>query len=64
MVVFGVKGGAEAGRTFIEKLQIFSHLANVGDARSLAIHPLAQPIHSSQKNNNLTLGLLTWFVYL
>ena len=45
MVVFGVKGGAEAGRTFIEKLQIFSHLANVGDARSLAIHP-ASTTHS------------------
>ena len=39
MVVFGIKGGAQAGRTFIEKLNLFSHLANVGDARSLAIHP-------------------------
>ncbi len=36
---FGVKGGFEAGRSFINKLQIFSHLANVGDARSLVIHP-------------------------
>jgi O-acetylhomoserine (thiol)-lyase len=36
---FGVKGGYEAGRRFINKLQIFSHLANVGDARSLVIHP-------------------------
>ena len=45
MVVFGIKGGAEAGRTFIEKLDLFSHLANVGDARSLAIHP-ASTTHS------------------
>tara|TARA_X000000950_G_scaffold141169_2_gene175248 strand:- start:148 stop:1428 length:1281 start_codon:yes stop_codon:yes gene_type:complete len=45
MVVFGVKGGAESGRTFIENLNIFSHLANVGDARSLAIHP-ASTTHS------------------
>ena len=45
MVVFGIKGGAEAGRTFIEKLNLFSHLANVGDARSLAIHP-ASTTHS------------------
>ncbi len=45
MVVFGVKGGAEAGRKFIENLQLFSHLANVGDARSLAIHP-ASTTHS------------------
>ncbi|MEO0349778.1 MAG: O-acetylhomoserine aminocarboxypropyltransferase/cysteine synthase family protein [Cyanobacteria bacterium P01_A01_bin.15] len=39
MVVFGIKGGAEAGKKFIERLNLFSHLANVGDAKSLAIHP-------------------------
>ena len=39
MVVFGIKGGAAAGSTFIESLELFSHLANVGDAKSLAIHP-------------------------
>lgn len=36
---FGVKGGLEAGQRFIERLQLFSHLANIGDAKSLAIHP-------------------------
>jgi O-acetylhomoserine (thiol)-lyase len=36
---FGIKGGREAGRTFIDNLKLFSHLANVGDSRSLAIHP-------------------------
>ena len=45
MVVFGIKGGAEAGSRFIEKLNLFSHLANVGDAKSLAIHP-ATTTHS------------------
>ena len=45
MVVFGIKGGAEAGKRFIEKLNLFSHLANVGDATSLAIHP-ATTTHS------------------
>ncbi len=45
MVVFGIRGGAEAGRKFIENLSLFSHLANVGDARSLAIHP-ASTTHS------------------
>ena len=45
MVVFGIKGGAEAGRTFIESLELHSHLANVGDAKSLAIHP-ATTTHS------------------
>lgn len=39
MVIFGIKGGETAGRNFIEKLKLFSHLANVGDAKSLAIHP-------------------------
>jgi O-acetylhomoserine (thiol)-lyase len=38
MVVFGITGGEAAGRKFIESLKLFSHLANVGDAKSLAIH--------------------------
>ncbi len=42
---FGIKGGRAAGRTFIDNLSLFSHLANVGDARSLAIHP-ASTTHS------------------
>lgn len=36
---FGVKGGYEAGKTLVEGLQLFSHLANIGDTRSLVIHP-------------------------
>ena len=39
IVAFGIKGGMEAGKTFINSLELFSHLANVGDVRSLAIHP-------------------------
>ena len=39
MLAFGIRGGLEAGRKFIESLQLLSHLANVGDARSLVIHP-------------------------
>lgn len=39
MVVFGIRGGREAGAGFIDRLQLFSHLANVGDAKSLALHP-------------------------
>jgi O-acetylhomoserine (thiol)-lyase len=42
---FGIKGGREAGRKFIDNLELFSHLANVGDAKSLAIHP-ATTTHS------------------
>jgi O-acetylhomoserine (thiol)-lyase len=36
---FGLKGGYEAGKRFVDSLKLFSHLANVGDARSLVIHP-------------------------
>lgn len=45
MVGFEIKGGIAAGKRFIEGLQLFSHLANVGDAKSLAIHP-ASTTHS------------------
>jgi O-acetylhomoserine (thiol)-lyase len=45
MVVFGIKGGAVAGGKFIDSLRMFKHLANVGDAKSLAIHP-ATTTHS------------------
>lgn len=42
---FGIKGGRASGKTFIEGLKLFSHLANIGDAKSLAIHP-ASTTHS------------------
>lgn len=45
ILAFGIKGGREAGRIFIENLKIFSLLANVGDAKSLVIHP-ATTTHS------------------
>jgi len=45
IVVFGIDGGREAGAKFIEGLKLFSHLANVGDAKSLALHP-ASTSHS------------------
>ena len=39
ILTFGIRGGLEAGRRFIDSLKLFSHLANVGDAKSLVIHP-------------------------
>jgi O-acetylhomoserine (thiol)-lyase len=45
MVGFSIKGGLQAGTKFIDSLQLISHLANVGDAKSLAIHP-ASTTHS------------------
>ncbi|MGB0775918.1 MAG: O-acetylhomoserine aminocarboxypropyltransferase/cysteine synthase family protein, partial [Akkermansiaceae bacterium] len=45
VVVFGIKGGAAAGEKFIDSLKMFAHVANLGDAKSLAIHP-ATTTHS------------------
>jgi O-acetylhomoserine (thiol)-lyase len=39
MIGFGIKGGLEAGKKFINSVKFFSHLANIGDAKSLMIHP-------------------------
>lgn len=52
MVAFGVKGGLDAGKRFIESLELISHLANVGDAKSLAIHP-ASTTHSQLSERQL-----------
>ncbi len=49
---FGIKGGISAGKKFIDSLQLISHLANVGDARSLAIHP-ASTTHSQLNEEQL-----------
>ena len=58
MVVFGIKGGMEAGETFINKLELISHLANVGDAKSLAIHP-ASTTHSQLSEDQQRDGGIT-----
>ena len=45
MIAFGINGGQEAGEAFINNVQLASHLANVGDTRTLFIHP-ASATHS------------------
>ena len=61
---FGIKGGAAAGQKFIESLQLFSHLANVGDAKSLAIHP-ATTTHSQLTEEEMaTAGVTPDFIRL
>ena len=52
MVVFGIKGGKDAGQKFINNLKMFRHVANVGDTRSLAIHP-ASTTHSQLDDEQL-----------
>ncbi len=58
IVGFGVKGGREAGAAFIENVQIASHLANVGDAKTLVIHP-ASTTHSHISAEDMKAGGLT-----
>ena len=52
MIAFGIKGGKEAGATFINNVKLASHLANVGDARTLVIHP-ASATHSQMDEATL-----------
>jgi O-acetylhomoserine (thiol)-lyase len=61
---FGVKGGAEAGKKFIESLQLFSHVANVGDSRSLAIHPGSTTHSQLTEEQQITAGVSPDFVRL
>jgi O-acetylhomoserine (thiol)-lyase len=58
MIAFGIKGGRDAGRTFIEGLGIWSHLANVGDAKSLVIHP-ASTTHQQMDTETMKSAGLT-----
>jgi O-acetylhomoserine (thiol)-lyase len=57
MVVFGVKGGRAAGEKFIDSLRLFSHLANVGDAKSLAIHPASTSHSQLTEEQQVSSGL-------
>jgi O-acetylhomoserine (thiol)-lyase len=61
---FGIKGGVEAGRKFIDSLQLFSHLANVGDARSLAIHPATTTHSQLTEEQQISAGVRPDFVRL
>ncbi|MFP4661235.1 MAG: O-acetylhomoserine aminocarboxypropyltransferase/cysteine synthase family protein [Halanaerobiales bacterium] len=62
IITFGVSGGNEAGKKFIESLDIISHLANIGDARTLAIHPAStthqQLSEEEQKNSGITADMI------
>ena len=57
MVVFGIEGGLNSGKKFIEKLSLFSHLANVGDAKSLAIHPASTTHSQLDEKDQIKAGL-------
>lgn len=61
---FGIKGGLEAGRQFIDNLKLFSHLANVGDAKSLAIHPASTTHSQLSEDEQRSAGVTPDFVRL
>jgi O-acetylhomoserine (thiol)-lyase len=61
---FGVRGGLAAGRRFIEDLQIFSHLANVGDAKSLVIHPASTTHQQLSEEEQRAAGVLPEMIRL
>ena len=57
IMTFGIKGGMEAGVKFIEVLQFFSHLANVGDAKTLVIHPASTTHRQLSEEDQIKAGV-------
>lgn len=64
IIGFGIKGGAEAGKKFIESLELISHLANVGDAKTLAIHPATTTHQQLSTEEQLATGVTADFIRL
>lgn len=61
---FGIQGGLEAGRQFIDSLKLFTHLANLGDSRSLAIHPASTTHSQLTPEQQLSAGVSPDFIRL
>jgi O-acetylhomoserine (thiol)-lyase len=64
IVGFGIKGGAAAGKKFIDSLALVSHLANIGDAKSLAIHPATTTHQQLSAEEQLATGVTPDFIRL
>jgi len=64
IIGFGVKGGAEAGKKFIDSLELISHLANIGDAKTLAIHPASTTHQQLSKEEQAATGVLPDYIRL
>ena len=64
LVGFGIKGGLEAGKKFIESVQLLSHLANIGDAKSLVIHPASTTHQQLTKKEQEATGVTEDFIRL
>jgi O-acetylhomoserine (thiol)-lyase len=57
ILTFGIKGGYEAGKTLIDSLKLFSHVANIGDAKSLVIHPASTTHQQLSSEEQLATGV-------
>jgi O-acetylhomoserine (thiol)-lyase len=57
ILTFGIKGGLEAGRRFIDAVKLHSHVANIGDARSLVIHPASTTHQQLREDEKLACGI-------
>src|SRR5208337_4629611 len=64
IIGFGIKGGAEAGKRFINSLKLISHLANIGDAKTLAIHPATTTHQQLSEKEQLATGVTPDFIRL
>lgn len=64
IIGFGVKGGKDAGKTFIDSVKLLSHLANVGDAKSLVIHPASTTHQQLTEEEQLAAGVTPDFIRL
>ena len=64
IIGFGIKGGAEAGKKFINSLNLVSHLANIGDAKTLAIHPATTTHQQLSAAEQLATGVTPDFIRL
>ena len=64
LVGFGIKGGLEAGKRFIESVKILSHLANIGDAKSLVIHPASTTHQQLTREEQEETGVTEDFIRL
>lgn len=61
---FGIKGGAESGKKFIDSLELISHLANIGDAKTLAIHPATTTHQQLSEEEQIATGVTADFIRL
>jgi O-acetylhomoserine (thiol)-lyase len=64
LVGFGIKGGLEAGKKFINSVKLLSHLANIGDAKTLVIHPASTTHQQLTREEQVATGVTEDYIRL